>query len=195
MTNSKKKITSVSIVAMFLLVSVLAVVPSASALNDPPNNHAMNHWAGTWVVEDKQTFDGNTEIVMDNGDVIVKDGGILTLDNAVLYIDNTNYGEHGIRVESGGQLIMKNNALIRPWTPAKAYHLGFLAGSTITLDSSTIFGPGGMVPGVDPAWNYGMYIGSKNVTMDKMDLGKSAPSNNFVDIMNGGHLEIGRAHV
>ncbi len=188
MTNSERKITSLSIVAMFLLVSLLAVLPTATAQNDPPNNHAMNHWAGTWIVEDKQTFDGNTEIVMDNGNVIVKDGGILTLDNAVLYIDNTLYGQHGITVQSGGQLIMKNNALIRPWTPSKAYYMGFLDGSTIALDSSTIFGPGGNVPGVQPSWTYGIYIGSKNVTMDKMNLGKSAPNNNFVDIMNGGHL-------
>lgn len=64
---------------------------------------------GDWVITNNEVAQ-DTEILLD-GNLIVKKGGRLTLRNVKLTLDCTYDGEYGIKVKSGGRIIIKNSVI------------------------------------------------------------------------------------
>jgi hypothetical protein len=156
-----------------LTVGFLPFVPTVSATNDPPNVAGTTHVPAMndWTVKDARTYDKvGAIIIMDGGNVIVANGGTLTLDGVILAFTVAGDGQHGIVVQAGGTLIMKNMAVISAEAASmpKTIFCGFLAGSTISIDNSIIEHVGGKVLGSPYIWNTGIYIGTSNIAVNKL---------------------------
>ena len=174
MSNRTKRILCLSIMTLMLTVGFLPFVPTVSATNDPPVGFGTYHVLAMndWTVKDARSYvptGGPTyTIIMDAGNVIVANGGTLTLDHVNIQFTLGGDGQHGIVVQAGGTLIMKNKATITPTAPSfpRTFFCGFLAGSTISIDNSAISAPGGRVLGSPYPWNTGIYIGTSNITVN-----------------------------
>ncbi len=176
MISKLNKSATVAIALLMSLTAFIAVVPMASATNDPPNDNGVHGWAKDWTVVDSRTLSGTTVIIMQQHNVTVANGGTLTIDHATLDFDGSKNGEIGIIVQKGGTFIMKNNAFMAPFT-TKSWFGFFENGSTVSIDHSVIIGCTGKNQTIV---NTGLHIATDKFTMEGSSIG--APANNVETI-------------
>jgi len=170
-SNRTNRILCLSLMTLMLTVGLLPFVPTVSATNDPVNQAGITDVLSPkdWTVTDVRTYDhAGATIIMDGGNVIVANGGTLTLDHVALLFTVASDGAHGIVVQAGGTLIMKNGAVISSNSFPKTIFCGFLAGSTVSISLGGIGSVAGKVLGSPYTSVTGIYIGTKNITLNQL---------------------------
>jgi|GEM_PF-2960268 len=182
MISKFNKSATVAIVLLMSAAAFMTMVPISSATNDPPLHDGATHlWIQDWTVIDSRTLDSGTLIRMQQHNVTVANGGTLTMDLGAIKFDGSKNGEIGITVKTGGTLIMKNNALIAPWTNKNWFGV-FENGSTVTISKSSLQGCQGGTPTTP---NTGLYVETDKFTIDQGTILPPTPNQDTMDITAG----------
>ena len=166
-----KRILCAMLMFAMIATAILPYIPMASAVPNPPPGGG--NWAGDWTVTDQVSYAGGVQIHMLNGNVHVTNTGDLTLNGAAIFFHNAADGTHGITVDAGGKFTILNNGGMTTGTVPNTYFVKFLKDSTIKIDHGMIAYPGG--PSNQPP-NSGIYIGTKNCTIDNSAFGNNHAS-------------------
>ena len=122
--------------------------------------------SGDWIV-DQITIVTSEDIII-NGSIIITSTGKLILLNSVIRMNLTQPGQHGIEVQSGGNITMIDSQ-IRAYDVNNPYYFKVLSGAEIKSNTSSVWDVG-----VNTSNQYGgLYIETNSINIISLEIKKT----------------------